>query len=128
MTTPERPNHLAKDRKGIRNNATFILAGLSGGHSVFHWFQQSFMLMLPEIKSTFSLNPVQIGTITATREVVAGVVALPGGVLADMVRRYWGLVLAICMAGFGFGWLLIGLSKVYLLLLLGVALSSVAAV
>ena len=110
--------------RDIRSTTTFILAGLSGGHGVFHWFTQSFLVMLPEVKATFSLNPVQVGAITATREVVAGIVALPGGVLADMLRRHWGLVLAVCMAGFGLGWLLVGLSPVYPLLLVGMAVVS----
>ena len=33
-------------------------------------------------------------------------VALPGGVLTDALRRYWGWVMAVCMALFGVGWLL----------------------
>ena len=33
-------------------------------------------------------------------------VALPGGILTDALRRYWGWVMAVCMALFGVGWLL----------------------
>ena len=78
--------------------------------------------MLPEVVATFGLSGLQVGTIATTREVVSGIIALPGGVVTDMVRRQWGAVLAGCMALFGLGWLVMGISPVYPVLLLGMAL------
>lgn len=109
-------------RESLRGSAPFILAGLSGGHGIFHWFSQSFFVMLPEVVATFGLSGLQVGAISATREVVSGIIALPGGVVTDMVRRHWGAVLAGCMALFGLGWLVMGIAPAYLVLLLGMAL------
>ena len=110
-----------EERLGVRGTAPFILAGLSSGHGIFHWFSQSLFVMLPEVVATFSLSGLQVGAIASTREVVSGVIALPGGVVTDMVRRHWGLVLAGCMAAFGLGWLIMGIAPVYFVLLLGMA-------
>ena len=116
-----------EERRGLRGTAPFILTGLSGGHGVFHWFSQSFFVMLPEVVATFGLSGLQVGAIATTREVVSGIVALPGGIATDMLRRHWGLVLAGCMALFGLGWLAMGISPVYPILLLGMGVVAAAA-
>ena len=113
--------------RGIRRSGPFVLSGLSAGHAVFHWFSQSFFVMLPEVVATFGLNGLQVGAIAATREVVSGIIALPGGVSTDMVRRHWGLVLAICMGLFGLGWLIMAIAPVYTVLLIGMAIVAAAA-
>lgn len=74
--------------RGIRGSTPFILTGLSVGHGIFHWFSQRFLVMLPEVVATFDLSGLQVGAISATREVVSGIIALPGGVVTDMVRRH----------------------------------------
>ena len=115
------------DLPGIRRTGPFILTGLSGGHAVFHWFSQSFFVMLPEVVATFGLSGLQVGAIAAVREVVSGIIALPGGVVTDMVRRHWGIVLAICMGLFGLGWLIMAIAPVYTVLLVGMAVVAAAA-
>ena len=89
-------DHHAED-SGIRGNKNFILSGLTSGHGIFHWFSQSFFIMLPAVKATFGITDVQVAGITGTRELVGGLISLPGGVITDYLRRYWGLVLAFCM-------------------------------
>jgi len=118
---------VAEERRGLRGTAPFILSGLSGGHGVFHWFSQSFFVMLPEVVATFGLSGLQVGAIATTREVVSGLIALPGGIVTDMVHQHWGLVLGICMALFGLGWLAMGISPVFPILLLGMGLVAAAA-
>ena len=113
--------------RGVRGTGPFILTGLSGGHGVFHWFSQSFFVMLPEVVATFGLSGLQVGAIATTREVVSGIISLPGGVVTDIVRRQWALVLASCMGLFGFGWLIMGIAPVYPVLLLGMAIVAAAA-
>jgi MFS family permease len=109
------------EQQGIRRGPAFIIGGLTSGHGVFHWFTQSFIVMLPEVRLAFGLSAVQVGSITAVRELTSGIVSLPGGVLTDLLRRHWGLVLASCMALFGIGWLVMGFSPIYPLLLVGMA-------
>ena len=82
--------------------------------------------MLPEIEATFGLNKVQVGAITATREIAGGLVMLPSGVILDILRPYWGIVLSLCMLVFGLGWILTGLSPIYPVILVGMVIVSVA--
>jgi MFS family permease len=60
------------------------------------------------------------------RELASSMVALPGGVVVDMVRKWWGWILAGCVAASGLGALLMGISPAYPLLLLGVAVVAVS--
>ena len=113
--------------QGIRGRGSFIISGLTGGHGVFHWFTQSFIVILPEVRDAFALTGVAVGGITSVREVVSGIVTLPGGIIADSLRRHWGLVLALCMAVFGVGWLIIGVAPNYPMLLFGMAVVALAA-
>jgi MFS family permease len=73
-----------------------------------------------------NIGPVGVGAIMTARELSAGLASLPGGVLCDRLQRHWGTVLAACMAGFGLGWLMVGLSPSYSVLILGMIVSSVA--
>ena len=113
-------------RHTMRQKGSFILGGLSTGHGVFHWINHSFMVMLPEVEETFNLSSVQVGAISSTREVAGGVIALPGGALTDMTRRYWGAVLAVCMVVFGLGGMVMGFSPVYPILLVGMAMLAIS--
>ena len=120
-------HHHPEHPRDIRQRGGFIISGLTSGHGVFHWFTQSLIAMLPEVQAAFGLGGVGVGGITATREVVSGLVTLPGGVIIDALRKHWGLVLAVCMALFGIGWLIIGFSQHYYLLLFGMAVVALAA-
>lgn len=120
-------HHHPEHHRDIRQRGGFIISGLTSGHGVFHWFTQSLIAMLPEVQAAFALGGVGVGGITATREVVSGLVTLPGGVIIDALRKHWGLVLAVCMALFGVGWLIIGFSQHYYLLLFGMAVVALAA-
>ena len=98
------------------------MPGLAAGHVVFHWIIQSFIVVLPEIQAAFGLSAVGVGGLLSAREVAAGVVALPGGVAVDIVRRYWGLLLATCLGASALGSLVLGVSPLYVLLLFGIAI------
>ncbi len=98
---------VVEGRTGIRRGAAFIVSGLSSGHGVFHWISQSFIVVLPEVRDVLlGGSNIAATSVQTTREIASGVVALPGGVLTDALRRYWGWVMAVCMALFGVGWLL----------------------
>ena len=93
---------------------------------MFHWIVQSFVVVLPEIQSTFHLNAVGVGGVLSIRELASGVVTLPGGVVVDLLRRYWTLLLAGCLAAAAGGSLLMGASAVYPLLLVGMAVVAIS--
>lgn len=55
------------------------------------------------------------------RELASGIVSLPSGVLVDMCRRYWDVLLSLSLGVLGLGSRMIGLAPVYPLLLVGMA-------
>ncbi|MDE2786240.1 MAG: MFS transporter [Chloroflexota bacterium] len=103
-----------------------IVPGLATGHVVFHWIVQSFVVVLPEIQQAFQLNTVGVGGILSARELASGLVALPGGVVVDILRRYWAQLLASCLAVSALGCLAMGVSPVYPLLLIGMAVVAIS--
>ncbi|MBI2862910.1 MAG: MFS transporter [Chloroflexi bacterium] len=105
----------------------FVLAFLSGGHGVFHWYTQSFWVILPRLASDFALSKVQVGSLITMREMAAGLVNLPGGVAIDLLRRSWGLIMAGCIALLGVAYLAVASSVGYLYLLAAMALVGVPA-
>ena len=103
-----------------------FLWGLTLAHGVFHFMSQSFSVMIPAIKQTFGISPVKVGAIVTAKELAAGLASLPGGIMSDYLRRYRSLIMAACMATFGLGWLIIGISPVYPLLLVGMVVLAIA--
>ena len=121
-TQSNSPNPLdSNEDKDIRLHGGFIVSGLASGHAPFHWFLQSFVVVLPEIQAAFQLGGVGVGAIVAVRELASGIVALPGGVVVDILRKHWGLVLAACIGLFSLGSFAMGLISVYPVLLAGIA-------
>ena len=112
--------------KDLRLTARVMVTGLATGHVAFHWIIQSFVVVLPEIQRTFGLNAVGVGGVLTMRELASGLVTLPGGVVVDMLRKWWGWLLAACVGASGLGSLLMGVSPVYPLLLAGMAVVAVS--
>ena len=101
------PLQVSEEHRGFRRGAAFIIGGLTSGHGVFHWLTQSFIVVLPEVRDVLlGGSTIATTSIQTTREVASGVVSLPGGVLTDALRKHWGWVMAVCMALFGVGWIL----------------------
>ena len=103
-----------------------MLTGMAAGHATFHWIIQSFAVALPEIQAAFGLNSVGVAGIMSARDLAAGLIALPGGVVVDILRRYWGLLLAGCLAVAALGSLVMGISPVYPLLLIGIGVVAIS--
>ncbi len=104
----------------------FMMPGLATGHSTFHWILQSFAVALPEIQVYFGLNAVGAAGVMSARDLASGIIALPGGVVVDIVRRHWGLLLAGCLALAALGSLVMGVSPVYWLLLIGIGVVAIS--
>jgi len=95
-------------------------------HATFHFMSQSFSVMLPAVKDTFGINPVQIGAIITAKELAAGLSSLPGGMLSDYLRHHRVQIMALCMVVFAAGWLIIAFSPFYQLLMVGMMIIAVA--
>ena len=112
--------------RDIRQQNSFILSGMTASHALFHGFRQSLLVLLPNVRDTMGLSDIQATSISAVQEVAAGCIDLPGGVVMDMLKRHWGLVMTLCTVAFGIGWLIIGLAPIYPILLLGMAIVAAA--
>ena len=73
----------------------YMMPGLATGHATFHWIVQSFAVALPEIQAAFGLNSVGVAGIMSARDLAAGQFALPSGLVVDVLRRYWELLLRL---------------------------------
>ena len=125
MTVPNteaEPNHSPE----IRTKGWFIVSSLASGHTVFHWLSQSSVVVFPEIQSTFNLSGIGVGVILAVQQLASGIVFLPGGILADILRHRWGTFLPICIALFSLGTLLMGTAPLFPVLLVGMGVVSIS--
>ena len=109
-----------------KKGSYLLLSIFSASHGIFHFMSQSFSVMLPTIKETFGINPVQVGVLITAKTLAGGLASLPGGILSDYFRRYRGRLMMACMIVFALGWLLIGISPVYPLLICGMMAVAVA--
>jgi MFS family permease len=109
-----------------KKSQSLVLGAAAGGHALSHFLYQGFLVALPAVRAALKIGPVEVGAIMTARMLSSGLVSLPGGVICDRLQRHWGVVLAVCMAGFGLGWLMVGLSSSYTILILGMILSAVA--
>ncbi len=95
-------------------------------HGLFHILDQTLVILLPEIKSTFGLSTIGIGVIAAVERTSDGIISAPAGIFSDMHRNKWGLILALCVLLFGLGWLVVGSAQIFPVLLIGIAIIAVA--
>ena len=51
------------EKENLRLTSQFMITSLAVGHTVFHWIIQSFVVLLPEIQSTFHLSGVGVGAL-----------------------------------------------------------------
>jgi predicted MFS family arabinose efflux permease len=85
----------------IRSERVWLLAVLTAGHFVIHWFQQFYPVILPSIKSGLELTNVQVGALTSAQQLVVGLGQLPAGMLADSRVRRRGILLALSLVSMG---------------------------
>ena len=108
-----------------RRNRTFILTSMSFGHGVAHLYDQGIPVLMPTISSFFGLSNIQVSLVLAFRFAGFGVVNLGGGLVVDMLKRYWGLMLTGCMFAAGVLFVLVGASPNYPTLLIATFLVSI---
>ena len=116
----------AQDDAKTSATRRLMIPGLASGHATFHWIIQSFAVALPEIQMAFGLNSVGAAGVMSARDLAAGLVALPGGVVVDLLRRHWGLLLAGCLTLAAVGSLVMGVSPIYALLLIGIGVVAIS--
>jgi len=118
---PEIDSRDTSSKRTLALGGYAIIPGLTIGHAAFHWVVHSFVVALPEIQQTFLLSGLGVGGILAARELATAVVKLPTGMAVDALQGYWCLLLSGCLAALTLGILIMGVSPLYALLLIGIA-------
>ena len=108
-----------------RQNRTFILTSMSFGHGVAHLFDQGIPVLMPTISTSFGMSDIQVSVVLALRFAGFGIVNLGAGLVVDMLKRYWGLMLVGCMFSAGVLLALVGISPNFPILLIGMFLASI---
>jgi FSR family fosmidomycin resistance protein-like MFS transporter len=96
--------------------------GLSAGHGIKHFGQGALLIMIPSIRATLGLSDVAIGGISSAQSISSGIANIPAGILTDMFRKQVAWILFASMIMVGAGYVLIGISPVYWVLLVGVVI------
>ena len=104
-----------------------LMMGLAAGHGIKHFYSQAFLLLIPSVKAYLGLSDVEVGLIGSARTVSGAVVNIPAGIMADMWRSKVGLMLTASLTSLAIGYLIIGATPSYWLLLLGVAVTGAGA-
>ena len=100
-----------------------LMIGLAMGHAGKHFYQQAFLLLIPSFKAAMGLTDVQVGLFGTARTIPSSIMNIPAGIIADLWRSKVGLILAASLTSLALGYLIIGLSNVYWIVLLGVAVT-----
>ena len=98
-----------------------LLITLTFGHTIVHWYQGLFSLILPFVKSSLSLSDVQIGVLSSIRQSSMTGLNLPSGFIADSYRSYTSLILFSAIMSFGSGYFLMGITNSYAIAILASA-------
>ena len=112
-------------RQVVQEPSLGFMVGLSAGHAVKHFYQQALLLLLPAIKVSLGLTDIQIGFIGSARTIFSAGINIPAGILADMWRSQVALILAASLSSLAVGYLVIGVSPGYGILLVGVAVTGI---
>ncbi|MQG21137.1 MAG: MFS transporter [SAR202 cluster bacterium] len=100
-----------------------MMLGLALGHALKHFYQQAFLLLIPSFKEAMLLSDVQVGLFGTARTVCSAIMNIPAGIIADMWRGKVGIILATSLTSLALGYLIIGTSQYYWLVLVGVGVT-----
>lgn len=100
------------------------LALLSGGHGVAHWYNGVLSVLYPALTAALGLSYSQVGLFDSSRGVVAVVVSLTGGYLADVFGRKR-LMLALSLASLGVAFFLLSFAQTFAIALLWLAIGGI---
>ncbi|MDI7261278.1 MAG: MFS transporter [Thermodesulfobacteriota bacterium] len=90
-----------------------VLALMSFGHLVTHWYIGVLMIMLPLIKQEFALSFTAVGLLSTLRSWTGAAGNTTSGFISDFLGRR-NLILILCAFFAGLCWFLVGFSETYL--------------
>jgi FSR family fosmidomycin resistance protein-like MFS transporter len=108
--------------RGLGRERLAFLGIVTGGHTVIHWFQQIFAVVLPSVTQGLGLSEIQTGYLQSARQLASGTMNLPVGLLADSFARLRATLLASALLCMGAGYFALGTARGLGGALLGAAL------
>lgn len=94
--------------RGLGRDRLAFLGIVTGGHTIIHWFQQIFAVVLPSVTQGLGLSELQTGYVQSARQLTSGTLNLPVGLLADSFVRLRALILASALLFMGAGYFCLG--------------------
>ena len=101
-----------------------LAGGIIGSHTIEHIYARGFLVLLTEIHEALGLPPFQTFLLDGVRSLAAGAMAMSTGFLVDMFQHRMGHVLWVAMAMMGVGYLLVGLSTSYIIIMVSIMVAS----
>ena len=108
--------------RGLGRERFVFLSLVTGGHTVIHWFQQMFAVVLPSVTQGLGLTEVQVGYLQSARQLTSGTMNLPVGLVADTFARWRAAILASALLFMGVGYFFLGAAHSLGLAMVGAAL------
>ena len=100
------------------------LGATAVAHMTEHLYVGVITVALPVIASAMGLSMAQIGSLVSTRSLVAGIVNLPSGFLADAIRRRT-VLLGVCLVFLGLASLLMSFAQSFWALMFFMAIGGI---
>ena len=110
----------------ITANSWTRLATTAAAHMTEHLYVGIITVALPVIGSAMGLSLAQIGSLVSARSLVGGIVNLPSGFLADVIRRRT-VLLGLCLVLLGLASLLMSFAESFWPLLVFMAIGGIGA-
>ncbi|MFH1485560.1 MAG: MFS transporter [Chloroflexota bacterium] len=95
-----------------------ILAILTLGHGMVHWFVGTFWVVLPLLASELRLSFAQVGLLISARSLATALTNLPAGAATDILRR-GRLIMGVTLAWLGIAYFGVGLANSLWVVILG---------
>lgn len=106
------------NKSNLTIEGKLLLPTLITGHTIIHWFQQMFPVLIPMIRSELGLSDVQVGGLVTVKQAASGLLTLPSGFIADAFARYRALILGLALLCGGIAYLIASVAPTYLVVLL----------
>ena len=97
-----------------------------GAHTLQHFYQHGFFVILPEIYRSLGMTPVAAGALELVRRVSGGAASMGGGFVLDRVPEKRIPVLYVSLMLMGLGYMAVALAPTYAVILVAVGLAGAA--
>jgi len=91
----------------------YLLGTLTLGHTVIHWYQQMFPVILPLIRADLGLTYVQVSGLMTAKQAASGLLTLPSGFAADAFNKHKAVILGSALAMGGLAYFLASIAPTY---------------